>query len=71
MLNEKQKRILDKSEATMWQELSFETWVELNTDNKSPRLMEEINNYLKEKNVPKNAFDLRHLRKASRPKKDN
>lgn len=55
----------------MWQELSFETWVELNTDNKSPRLMDEINNYIKEKNVPENASDLRHLRKAGRPKKNN
>ena len=71
MLNKKQMKILDDSTATMWQELPFDVWVEMNTDNKSPELTKEINEYLKEKNVTKTTVDLRHLRKASRAKKDD
>ena len=72
MLNSKQRKLLDYLSAKNCSDLSQEIWIGLNSDNQSPNLEEEVNEYLnKEKNVTENGTDLRHLRKAGRAKKIN
>jgi hypothetical protein len=46
MLNKKQKNILDKSTAKKWSDLSSDIWIELNTNNQSSDLSNEIDEYL-------------------------
>jgi len=70
MLSGRQKGLLNQYSSL--QEIPFEVWQQLNENNKSDNLEEEIIGYLgRKEDVTETASDVRYMPKASRTKKSN